>query len=403
MLTTVREFLKHDSAGGILLVAAAVLAMFCANSPLSEYYDHFLHTYAGIHVGKFELDKPILLWVNDGLMALFFFYVGLELKREIIDGELSSPAQVILPAIGAVGGMVMPAVVYFMINGDNDHAMRGWAIPTATDIAFALGVLTLLGDRVPNALKVFLVSLAIFDDVGAIIIIALFYTSDLALLSLIVASICLAILAIMNRRGVMSEAPYLLVGAVLWASVLKSGVHATLAGVALAMFIPYRDPAQPNYSPLKHIEHSLSGVVTFAILPIFAFANAGLSFEGMTLKSLLEPIPLGIALGLFVGKQLGVFGTCWVAVKLGLAKLPSGLRFRELAGLSVMCGIGFTMSLFIGGLAFGDGHGSDGGAGPRLGVMVGSVLSAVVGYLILNWSLPKHSATHAEKNAGGSH
>lgn len=397
MLTSVREFLKHDSAGGILLVAAAILAMICANSPLSDWYDHFLHTQAGVHVGGIGLEKPILLWVNDGLMSLFFFYVGLELKREVLDGELSSPAQVVLPAIGAVGGMVMPAVVYFLINGDNEAAMRGWAIPTATDIAFALGVLTLLGDRVPTSLKVFLVSLAIFDDIGAIIIIALFYTADLSPISLVLASICLVVLFAMNRRGVMSEAPYLLVGVVLWASVLQSGVHATLAGVALAMFIPYSDKSKPNYSPLKHIEHSLSGAVTFAILPIFAFANAGLSLEGMSLGSLLEPVPLGIALGLFVGKQLGVFGTCWLAVKIGLAKLPRGMAFRELFGLATMCGIGFTMSLFIGGLAFGEGHGADAGAGPRLGVMVGSLLSAIVGYMILNWSLPKHSETVSEK------
>ena len=399
MFATVREFLKHDSAGGILLVAAAIAAMILANSPLSHWYDYLLHTYAGVHVGGLAIDKPILLWVNDGLMALFFFYVGLELKREVLDGELSTPAQVVLPAIGAIGGMVMPAVVYFLINGDNEYAMRGWAIPTATDIAFALGVLTLLGDRVPNSLKVFLVSLAIFDDVGAIIIIAIFYTADLAPLSLVIASICLVILLIMNRRGVANEAPYLLVGVVLWASVLKSGVHATLAGVALAMFIPYRDRNNPEYSPLKHIEHSLSGAVTFAILPIFAFANAGLSFEGMTFESLLEPIPLGIMLGLFVGKQLGVFGTCWLAVKLGLARLPRSLRFRELFGLSVMCGIGFTMSLFIGGLAFGEGPHGDAGAGPRLGVMVGSVLSAVVAYVILTLALPKQIATETDKPA----
>lgn len=396
MLASLRIFLKNESTGGVLLVAAAALAMIFANSPLSEFYDHLLHTKAGVHVGGLGLDKPILLWVNDGLMALFFFYVGLELKREVLDGDLSSPAQVVLPAIGAVGGMVMPAVIYLMINGENEYAMRGWAIPTATDIAFALGVLTLLGDRVPSALKVFLVSLAIFDDIGAIIIIALFYTADLAVWSLVVASVCLAVLLVMNRRGVVSEAPYLLVGMVLWASVLKSGVHATLAGAALAMFIPYRDKHNPGYSPLEHIEHSLGGVVTFAILPIFAFANAGLSLEGMTLGSLLEPIPLGIALGLFLGKQLGVFGACWVAVNIGLARLPNGLRFRELFGVSAMCGIGFTMSLFIGGLAFGGGHDAGVDAGPRLGVMVGSLASALVGYLILKSVLPKQLETQSQ-------
>jgi NhaA family Na+:H+ antiporter len=390
MLAAVREFLRMESASGILLLIASVLAMVMANSPLSHLYDLFLDTPVAVKVGAFEIAKPLLLWINDGLMALFFFLVGLEIKREVVEGELSKPAQVVLPALAAVGGMAAPAIIYALANWGEPRALQGWAIPVATDIAFALGVLSLLGKRVPPGLKVFLLTLAIFDDLGAIIIIALFYSAHLSVTSLVVAGGALAVLFVMNRRHVSSIPAYLLVGLVLWVSVLKSGVHATLAGVLLAMFIPMRDREDPDRSPLRQLEHELHPAVAFAILPLFAFANAGVNLTGLTLDSVLHPVPLGIAAGLFLGNQLGIFTVVWLAVRLGIAQLPNGVNWVQMYGVAVMCGIGFTMSLFISALAF---EGGDGGqmADDRIGILAGSLVSAVVGYLILRASLQRRA------------
>ena len=322
MKATIRNFLKMESAGGIILMAAAGLALIAANSPLSVYYDLFIDTPVEIRVGGFDIAKPLLLWVNDGLMAVFFFHVGLEVKREILEGELSSMSNIMLPAVGAVGGIVAPVGVYVFFNYNDSVAMNGWAIPAATDIAFALGILMMLGTRVPLSLKVFLVSLAIFDDLGAIVIIALFYSTNLSVIALTIASVCLVLLSYMNWRHVSSIAAYILVGVVMWTAVLKSGVHATLAGVALAMFIPMRDRDDPERSPLRELEHDLHAAVAFGVLPLFAFVNAGISFAGMGLDDLLHPISFGIASGLFVGKQVGVFVLCALVIKLGYAKLP---------------------------------------------------------------------------------
>ena len=390
VITAIREFLRLESASGILLIVATVLAMLAQNSPFSHLYDALLSTEVELRVGSFQLQKPMLLWINDGLMALFFFVVGLELKREVLEGELSKPSQVVLPALAAVGGMAMPALIYSYINWGDGVAMQGWAIPSATDIAFALGVLSLLGKRVPSALKLFLLTLAIIDDLGAIVIIAVFFSTDLSMLSLVVASAALVVLFFLNRRGVTSIAPYLLVGVVLWVAVLKSGVHATLAGVVLAMFIPIRDPATGE-SPLRTLEHDLHPAVAYVILPLFAFANTGISLHGLTLEALFAPIPLGIAAGLFLGNQLGIFSVCWVAIKLGLVELPNKVSWLQLYGVSVLCGIGFTMSLFISSLAF-EQVGSDFVTNDRLGILLGSAISAVSGYLILRFaSSPKQA------------
>jgi len=387
----IRDFLRLESASGILLVIAAALAMLLSNSPLAGYYAAFLDTPMAIRIGGFEIFKPLLLWINDGLMAVFFFVVGLELKREVLEGELARPRQAMLPAIAALGGMVVPALIYAWLNRHDTVALNGWAIPSATDIAFALGVLLLLGKQVPTALKLFLMTLAILDDLGAIVIIAIFYTSELSLTSLLIAGSALAVLVLMNRRGVMNVAAYLLVGLVMWASVLKSGVHATLAGVALAMVIPMRDPKTPSQSPLRGLEHDLHPPVAYVILPLFAFANAGVSLQGVSIATLLEPVPLGIAAGLFVGKQLGVFGAAWLAIKLRIAELPNDTRWAQLYGVALLCGIGFTMSLFIGSLAFehaGQEHANE----VRLGILAGSLLSAVAGYALLRLIHGKHAA-----------
>ena len=390
MQATIRNFLRMESSGGIVLMAAAALAILAANSPLAQFYDLFIDTPVEIRIGAFEIAKPLLLWVNDGLMAVFFFLVGLEVKREILEGELSRPADIMLPAVGALGGIVVPVGVYVFFNYDNDLAMNGWAIPAATDIAFALGILMLLGNRVPLSLKVFLVSLAIFDDLGAIIIIAIFYSTNLSIFALTIASTCLLILTYMNWRHVSSVAAYVLVGVVMWAAVLKSGVHATLAGVALAMFIPMRSRDEPERSPLRELEHDLHTVVAFGVLPLFAFVNAGISFAGMGIDDLLHPISFGIAAGLFVRKQVGVFLFCAAAIKLGMAKLPDGATWAGLYGVAILSGVGFTMSLFIDGLAFENlpadtVFGFDG----RLGILVGSLASGLLGYLVLNRVLPR--------------
>lgn len=387
---TIKDFLRLESASGLLLVAAAILAMVIENSPASYLYDDLLNIPIAIQIGTFVIAKPLLLWINDGLMAVFFFLVGLEIKREVLDGELSNPQQIVLPAIAAIGGMAAPAAIYILFNMHDAVALQGWAIPAATDIAFALGVLSLLGNRVPPALKLFLLTLAIIDDLGAIIIIALFYTDGLSLTSLLVAAAAIGILYTMNKRGVLSIASYLLIGFVLWAAVLKSGVHATLAGVLLAFFIPLRtsDPAQQ--SPLRHLEHDLHPAVAFAILPIFAFANTGISLTGLTPADLLDPIPLGIAAGLLIGKLLGVFGCAWLSIKTGLAKLPERCTWLDMFGVSVLCGIGFTMSLFISSLAFE--QVTHDIADDRLGILVGSLLSALIGYAILRYSLGRKVA-----------
>jgi NhaA family Na+:H+ antiporter len=384
----VTRFFKSEPASGILLMFSALLAMIFANTFLSSYYEAFLSTPLQISVGSAGIDKPLLLWINDGLMAIFFFLVGLELKRELIEGELSDKRNIILPGIGAIGGMAVPALVYLYFNYDDPLAAQGWAIPAATDIAFALGVLSLLGSRVPTSIKIFLTSLAIFDDIGAILIIAAFYTSQISFTALIVVACFVPVLAVLNRCNVVSRMPYILIGIVIWVATLKSGVHATLAGVVLAMFIPMRSKKDPEISPVISLEHTLHTLVAFFVLPVFAFANAGINFGGMGADQLFHDVPVGIALGLFVGKQVGIFGICWLFIKLNIAKLPNGMNWGSLYGTSALCGIGFTMSLFIGSLAFG---GAEKLFDERIGIIVGSLLSGIFGYLILNASLAKNA------------
>ncbi len=390
LIRTLRAFVAHESAGGVLLALAAVAALALANSPLAFLYDAFLDTPVEVRAGTLHIAKPLLLWINDGLMALFFFLVGLEIKREVIEGELSEVRQVMLPAFAAVGGMAVPAAIYAAINVGNPVALAGWAIPAATDIAFALGVLSLLGKRVPVGLKMFLLTLAILDDLGAIVIIALFYAGDLAPASLAVAAAALVALFTLNRFNVTRLAPYLFVGLVLWVSVLKSGVHATLAGVALAFFIPLRSNGDGSQSLLRRLEQDLRPLVVFAILPLFAFANAGVSLHGVGLATILAPVPLGIAAGLLVGKTIGVFTASWLVVQFGFARLPEGADWRAMFGVAVLCGIGFTMSLFIAGLAF-EGAGSEYVVQTRLGVLLGSLAAAVIGLTILRAVLPLRS------------
>lgn len=387
ILDKLREFLRLEAASGILLLIAAVLAMVAVNSPLEVYYSALLDTPVAVQFGKFEIAKPLLLWINDGLMAIFFFLIGLEIKREVLAGELSDPARVVLPVIAAIGGMSVPAVIYAYINWGDAAAMKGWAIPSATDIAFALGVLALLGSRIPQALKLFLMTLAIIDDLGAIVIIALFYTSDLSVGSLVVAVIAVVVLFLMKQRKVLGLAPYLLVGMVLWAAVLKSGVHATLAGVVTAFFIPFRKEPGEKHTQLEKLEHDLHPTVAYGILPLFAFANAGIAFDGISLDTLFHPVPLGIALGLFLGNQIGVFGFSWVAIKLGISKLPQNVSWIQLYGVAALCGIGFTMSLFVASLAFEQG-GMDYAVNDRLGIVLGSLMSGTVGYLVLRFTAP---------------
>jgi NhaA family Na+:H+ antiporter len=387
IIDSLNDFLDLESASGILLVFAAILAMVVANSPLAALYGSLIELPLGVRVGALEIEKPLLLWVNDGLMAVFFFLVGLELKREVLEGQLSDPKEIVLPALGALGGMLVPAAIYIWVNQGDSTALQGWAIPAATDIAFALAILALLGSRVPLSLKIFLVSVAIFDDVGAIVIIALFYTSDLSVAALVTAAACLPVLFLLNRRGVMEKTPYILIGLVIWVAVLKSGVHATLAGVVLAVFIPMRNQEE-EASPLHDIEHDLHTAVAFGILPVFAFANAGISLADLSVDSFLHPVPLGIIAGLFVGKQLGVFLFCLLGVLLGIARLPDGLRWAHIYGTALICGVGFTMSLFIGSLAFEE-TGVNLLFDERLGIIVGSLISGICGYLVLRLTLPE--------------
>ena len=380
-------FLRMEASGGILLGFAAILALIVANSPLYGLYDHILHEiYFRIGFDEiggsfdFEIKKSLLHWINDGFMAIFFFLVGLEIKREIKSGELSTRSRALLPALAAVGGMIVPAAIYYYINLDTPENLRGWAIPAATDIAFALGVLSLLGTRAPARLKILLTAIAIIDDLGAILIIAFFYTSNLQVEPLYFGLAALAGLFALNVKGVTRTAPYIILGIILWVAVLQSGVHATLAGVATALFIPVISKKDPTFTPCKNLEHALHPWVAFMILPIFAFANAGVPFEGMGWHSLFAPTTLGIILGLVVGKQLGIFSVLWLSIKTGLSPMPQGTNWAHLYAVSALCGIGFTMSLFIGGLAFDD---LEHQASIRLGILVASTVSATIGYTIL--------------------
>jgi len=380
----IEEFIQRESSAGIVLMFVTAAALVLKNSALSVAYNAFLQTPVEVRFGDLHIAKPLLLWINDGLMAVFFLLIGLEVKREIMEENLSSWSQAALPVIAAAGGMVVPALIYIGLNKGDPSALLGWAIPTATDIAFALGILSMLGKRVPASLKIFLMALAIIDDLGAIVIIAIFYTTDLSTLSLAIASICLMSLVILNRLNVIHKAAYILLGIVLWVSVLKSGVHATLAGVALAFTIPLvsKDREGNEFSISKTMEHDLHPWVAFMILPLFAFVNAGVDLRGISLAQMSGNIPLGIMLGLFVGKQAGVFGFSYLAIKLRLATMPNGSSWRQLYGVAVLTGIGFTMSLFIDSLAFEDIEEIYQSV-DKLAVLVGSFLSGLAGYLIL--------------------
>ncbi len=383
LLRAIDRLFRHEAAGGLLLMASVVAALIVANSALGPVYESVLGTYLKISIGDTGLAKPLILWINDGLMAVFFFLIGLELKRELIDGKLKNMRDVVLPGVAALGGIALPALIFAGFNWGSPATLRGWAIPAATDIAFALGVLALVGSRAPASLKIFLLTLAILDDLGAILIIALFYTADLRVEYLVYALAPLAGMAWLNWRGAHRVAPILLLGAILWVLVLKSGVHATVAGVLTALFIPFRDKF--GKSPLLSMEHALAPYVLYLIVPLFAFANAGIVFSGMALSDLTQPLPLGAALGLFLGKQAGVFGAVYLMVHFGFARLPAQARWTHIYGVALLAGIGFTMSLFIGTLSFDD---------PvlinqmRLGVMLGSLVSALLGYAVLRTARP---------------
>ncbi|EGQ9392539.1 Na+/H+ antiporter NhaA [Vibrio cholerae] len=382
MSDMIRDFFKMESAGGILLVIAAAIAMVIANSAMGEGYQAFLHTYVfGMSVSH---------WINDGLMAVFFLLIGLEVKRELLEGALKSRETAIFPAIAAVGGMLAPALIYVAFNFNDPAAIQGWAIPAATDIAFALGIMALLGKRVPVSLKVFLLALAIIDDLGVVVIIALFYSSDLSTIALTIGFIMTGVLFMLNAKHVTKLSIYLVAGLILWIAVLKSGVHATLAGVVIGFAIPLKGN-KGEHSPLKHLEHALHPYVAFAILPVFAFANAGISLQGVSLAGLTSMLPLGVALGLFLGKPLGIFSFSWAAVKLGVAKLPEGINFKHIFAVSVLCGIGFTMSIFISSLAFGQANEAY-DTYARLGILMGSTTAALIGYSLLRLSLPLKKA-----------
>ena len=393
IVDAIGEFMNLESAGGILLLVAAVLAMMIANSPLAAAYDALLATPVAVQVGALVIDKPLFLWINDGLMAIFFFLIGLEVKREFLEGELSSFSQVVLPGMGALGGMLVPAAIYAWLNRGDAVALDGWAIPVATDIAFALALLGVFATRVPVALKVFLLTLAIFDDLAAIIIIAIFYSGDLSATALVTGAAALVVAIAMNIRGVTRTSAYVLLGIVLWVAVLKSGVHATLAGVLIAFCIPIKDAA--DRSPLKELEHDLHTPVAFVILPVFAFANAGLTLANLSVSELLHPVTLGVIVGLFVGKPVGILLFVGLAVLLGMARLPRRVTWLQVTAVSFACGIGFTMSLFIAGLAFEHGSG-DYFNGDRLGILVGSVLSAIAAFLLLRIALPAANERQAD-------
>ena len=393
MVSYLKEFFKLEASGAILLLAGTILGLVFANTNLAVLYNYFLDVPVAIQIGKLEIAKPLLLWINDGLMAIFFFLIGLELKREFIEGELSNRSQIVMPLLGALGGMVVPALIYVFFNINDSIAIKGWAIPAATDIAFALGVITVFGTRAPISLKIFLTSLAIFDDIGAILIIAVFYSANISIFSLISAVVVIIVLFILSRKGVKSITPYIVLGVILWVAVLKSGVHATLAGVVLAFFIPMYDKGSEKdeaHSPLVKLEHDLHPTVAYFILPVFAFANAGVSFSGVTLSSLIDPIPIGIAAGLVFGKQIGVFGFSYIGHKLGIAKMPEGTDWLSIYGVSALCGIGFTMSLFISSLAY-ENEGTEYIEESRIGILLGSVIAAALGYFILSFALKRKS------------
>ncbi|MEM8773426.1 MAG: Na+/H+ antiporter NhaA [Pseudomonadota bacterium] len=392
LLRAMDKFFRNEASGGILLMLSAIAALLVANSAFAPVYEGVLDSKLAITINEDGLSKPLILWINDGLMAIFFFLIGLELKREILEGKLRNPRDIVLPGVAAIGGMAIPALIFAALNWNSPETLAGWAIPAATDIAFALGILALVGTRAPAALKVFLLTLAILDDLGAIIIIALFYTAELKVEYLMYALVPLAGLALFNIRGAHRIAPMILLGAVMWVLVLKSGVHATLAGVVAAMFIPLKD--KWGKSPLHSLEHALAPYVLYLIVPIFAFANAGVVLDGITFADLLQPLPLGIALGLIAGKQIGVFGFTWAVVKLGYARLPDGVNWLHIYGLACLAGVGFTMSLFIGSLSYAD---------PalmnqvRIGVLSGSAVSAILGYFALIVACRRQSDHMAEQ------
>ena len=384
MIANARRFTESEVAGGVLLAIAAVAALIISNSPLGPLYRSFIELRGEVRIGDgwLVLSKPLLLWINDLWMAAFFFLVGLEIKRELLEGELKTPRQAVLPAVAALGGMLVPAALYAAINWADPIALRGWAIPTATDIAFALGILMLLGSRVPASLKIFLTAVAIIDDLGAIVVIAVFYTAQLSLTALGLAAVGIVVLAVLNRAKVHRAGPYVFVGLFIWVCVLKSGVHATLAGVVTAMAIPLRGFDEEHHSPLETTEHALHPWVAFVVLPMFAFANAGVSLQGVSLSTLAEGIPLGIAIGLVAGKAVGVYGAAWLLMRLTGTALPEGSTTRQFFGVCVLCGIGFTMSLFIGGLAFAglDPHYE---IAVKLGVLGGSAIAGLLGTVLL--------------------
>lgn len=388
MTAIIRKFLRLEAAGGLLLIIAAIVALVMANSPLQWVYQQFLEIPIAIKISTFSLDKPLILWVNDFLMAIFFLVVGLEVKREIVDGSLAGRDKAIFPAIAALGGMLVPALVYLLFNGADDITRQGWAIPAATDIAFALGVMALLGKRVPTELKVFLLALAIIDDLGVIVIIAFFYTHSVSMVALGLAGLCIMLLSMMNIKRVENTAAYLAIGLVLWVCILKSGIHATLAGVIVGFLIPLR--GSDGTKPSEELEHVLHPWVVYLILPIFAFANSGVQLSGVTLDGLFSSLPLGVAAGLLFGKPIGIFLFSWVSVKLGLAKLPESINLKQVFAVSVLCGIGFTMSIFITGLAF-DGLDDVYSTYSRLGILLGSTAAAILGYFMLRVVLPKQN------------
>ena len=381
MIRRIQTFFQSEAAGGILLLLFASMAILLANTSFNQRYFGFLDTPVSVQFGAFSIAKPLLMWVNDGFMAVFFVLVGMEVKREMLEGSLSSYQQAIFPAIAAIGGMAVPALIYFMVAQGTLEIYSGWAIPIATDIAFAIGIVALLGKRVPLPLKVFLLALAIIDDLGAIIVIAIFYSHELSTPALIIAVVTISILVAMNRFKVSALCAYMVVGLILWASVLKSGVHATLAGVIIGFCIPMR--ARNGSSPLHQFEHILAPWCSYLILPLFAFSNAGVPLENVGLSSLNSPLTLGIALGLIVGKPLGVFLFSYLSVKLRLAQLPQGVNFAQIFAIAILCGIGFTMSMFLAGLAFGETAYNSFDTLSRLGILLGSGVSAVVGYLLL--------------------
>ena len=381
MVQLIQRFLKLESAGGILLLFSAAVAMLLANSPLSSQYNDFLNLPVSLQIGSFSINKTLIHWINDGFMAVFFVLVGMEVKKELFEGALSSYQQAIFPAIAAVGGMLVPALVYWFIAKQDPNLANGWAIPMATDIAFALGIMALLSKQVPLPLKIFLLALAIIDDLGAIVVIALFFSHELSVQALIFSGISILTLVLLNRFRVSALCAYMVIGAILWASVLKSGVHATLAGVIIGFCIPLK--GKKGERPLHDFEHILAPWSSFVILPLFAFANAGVSFDGIDVSMISSPLLLAIACGLIIGKPVGVFGFSYISVKLGLAKLPDGINFKQIFAVAVLCGIGFTMSMFLASLAFDADAGESVNTLSRLGILLGSTVSATLGYLSL--------------------